>query len=206
MTEAEQTFKDNLDQTRELQNSTIQAIRQQAIGQIKEIRQDTARKLAAYATRQTDPFYKLMDLGLKVKDSGESLVLTGTIPIHEQGGISISVKNQNQLVVSGFRRNEEKLDLGSGSTKSTSSYQSYSETVPLPAAVDARQLSKHFDGDQLVVTVPKLTHGFGKPLYKGPRPEKARVERPKFPDNIPEPKDNDTAAITDPKKGSRPLG
>ncbi|HCM39419.1 MAG: hypothetical protein A2X97_01325 [Bdellovibrionales bacterium GWA1_52_35] len=205
-TEAEQSFKDRLDSTQKMQDSTIDRINSKAVGQLKAIRQDTASKLAAYATRQQDPFYRLMDLDLSIKDTGDALMLTGRIPTHEQAHISVAVKNQTQLVVSGFRKNEEKLDLGPGRAKATNSFQSYSETIPLPAAVDARQLTKRFEDDQLIITVPKLTRGFEKPPYKGPQPERARVERPKFPDNIPMPKAESTDPVTDPKKGSRPLG
>ena len=84
--------------------------------QIIQIRQDTAQKLAAYSSRQSDPFYKMMDMRATLHDDGTHFVLIANIPSHEQDHVAVAVKG-NELLLSGTRRNEEKLDLGPGRTR-----------------------------------------------------------------------------------------
>jgi hypothetical protein len=98
--------------------------------------------------------------------------------------VTVTLKGDN-LVLSGTRRNEEKVELSPGHTQGTASYQSYSESFPLPFPVEARQLSKTFDGDMLIATIPKKNqYAFEKPAK--PVPQRLKAERPKLPDNLPQ--------------------
>jgi HSP20 family molecular chaperone IbpA len=54
------------------------------------------------------------------------------------------------------------VDLGPGRVATTSGFQSFNETFPLEAPVIARELTKEFQGDLLVVRIPKVS-GAGRP-------------------------------------------
>ena len=149
-----------------------------ATTQLNQLRADTSQKLAAYQDRQGDPFYKLKDIDADLREERDRFVLTATIPPHEQDHVSVSVSGNN-LIVSGTRRNEEKLDLGPGRSKSSASYQTYQESFPLPWPVDRNLLTREFQGDRLVVTVPKASQFFKKdPFKSSAAPERLRAERP----------------------------
>ena len=186
-------FQDRFHSQVTTQDDVIANLENNASKKIREVRADTADKLSAYSSRQRDPFYKMKDLGAQLHDAGDRFVLTATVPEHEQQHLSVAVKG-NELVVSGYRRNEEKLDLGPGRTKGTSSFQSFSESFPLTWPVNKQLLSRQFDGDTLIVVVPKANeHVFREP--EKPKPERLRVERPKFPENLPHTKPD---AVPDP--------
>jgi HSP20 family molecular chaperone IbpA len=125
-----------------------------------------------------------MEIGANLHDAGDRYVLTATVPEHEQAHVSVALKG-DQIIVQGYRRNEEKLELRDGQTRSSNAYQSYSESFPLPWPVEGKLLTRHFEGDRLVVTVPKKNEfAFSKAKYS-PDAERARVEMPHFPDNLP---------------------
>jgi HSP20 family molecular chaperone IbpA len=153
-----------------------------AASKLTDLRADLAAKLSAYSTRQKDPFYKLINVDASLEDVGDAYVLHATIPVHEQGHVSVVVKGDN-LVLAGYRRNEEKIERDDGHVQGTSSYQSYSENFPLPWPVEGHQLTRSFDGDELTVRLPKKNR-FAK-ASPPPSPERARLDRPKFPDNLP---------------------
>jgi HSP20 family molecular chaperone IbpA len=177
-------FQKNYQATVEGDQKSIAMLNHTANQQIKQIRQDTAQKLAAYSSRQSDPFYKMMDMNAKLQDTGDGFMLTATIPTHEQDHFSVQVHG-NELVISGTRRNEEKLDLGPGRSRGTSSYQSFTESFPLPQAVDKGQLTKEFDGDTVTIRVPKAAVNSYEPHKSTYKPERLRAERPQFPGNLP---------------------
>lgn len=180
---ANRHFEEKFETTVQDQAETIANLNNRASDQIREIRKETSHKLAGYASRQRDPFYKMVELDLKVEDTGEGYLLTARIPEHEQKNVSVSLKG-NQLVVSGHRRNEEKLELRPGRTVGTNSYQSFHEAFPLPWPVDGKQLTRSFDGDQLIVTVPKKQMVYEAKVAQAPK-TRAKVEKPRFPENIP---------------------
>lgn len=181
---AQQHFEQKYQDTVTEHKKTIDHLYSTAGEKIREIRHDTAHKLAGYNARQQDPFYKLVDLGMRVAEEEGAYVLTAQIPEYEQKNVSISIKG-NQLVISGYRRNEEKLELSPGRNKSTASYQSFHESFPLPKPVDAKRISRYFDGDQMTVLVPKKEEYFIYQPHQAKAPQKSRVEKPKFPENIP---------------------
>jgi HSP20 family molecular chaperone IbpA len=167
------------------QAEILDRIKGQASKQIHEIRENTAFKLSAYNSRQSDPFYKLVNINARFYDEGESFVLKAIVPEYEQQHIAATVKGNN-LVVSGYRRNEETLNLGKGHETGTASFQSFHETFPLSWPVDAKRLSRVFEGDTLTIRVPKKNEY----VYQTPKigkPEKVRAEPPRFPGNIRQP-------------------
>ncbi len=192
------------------QGAELAALNQSVGGKIREIRLDSARRLDAYSSRQNDPFYQLLEVDAAIEETPDSYVLRARIPEHEQEHISISVRG-DQLVLSGSRRNEEKIDLGPGRSQGTSTYQSFQESFPLAFPVDSRRLQRRFEGDELTVVLPKKTT-YQAPTYKAARPGRARVERPQFPENLPslakaEPPPADEIPAPSPgSKGTRTLG
>ncbi len=92
----------------------------------------------------------------------------------------------NQVVLTGTRRNEEKLEIGPGRSQTTNAFQTFLETFPMNWPVEAKLLSKSFEGDQLTVIIPKkaIDFEYRSPVKKSTA-ARARVERPKFPDNLP---------------------
>lgn len=186
--EASLQSKERFDETfRQLESrnrETLDQVQSRAGQQIREIRADTSRKLAAYSVRQKDPFYQMMETGARLEEKENAYVLTARIPEHERSNLSVNVRG-NQIVLSGNRRNEEKLEREPGRVQSTSSFQTYSEAFPITYPVEAKLLAKEFDGDTLIVTVPKKGP-FTEPFRKEPKSvARARAERPQFPGNLP---------------------
>jgi HSP20 family molecular chaperone IbpA len=203
--QAEQSFNANYAQRIAEQDQTLLSLNSRASEAIREVRRDTSEKLAAYSTRQRDPFYKLMDLDAKLHDDGDFYRLTATIPEHEQKHVSVSIKG-DQMVLTGFRRNEEKLELEPGRTQGTNAFQSFLETFPIAWPVDANQLTRSFDGDQLSVSVPKKKDmAYHSPEPKNP-PARARMERPKFPENLPKITRTEGEPVTPPQVQGKSKG
>lgn len=150
---------------------------------LQNIREQTERKLGAYAVRQQDPFYQMVDTQARLEENEGEFVLTAQIPQHEQDHVSVSVRG-DQLVLNGARRSNEKMDLDeAGRSRTTASYQNYTEVFPLRLPVEARGVSKEFQGGQLVVRIPKKVYAPPPPPKK--EVARAQYERPRFPDNLP---------------------
>lgn len=204
-----QRFNDRYQSTLSEQDQIINNLQARASQDLKEIRQDTARKLSAYSTRQEDPFYKLVNLNGRIEDDGENYQISARIPRHEQEHISVVIKG-NQLVISGYRRNEEKLEVQPGHSQSTSSYQTFQESFPLLSPVDDKQMTKRFEGDRMIVTLPKkdlaIYHSYQSPTSG--KATKIRAEKPVFPENLSLGETSPEPSTTQAKRGrgSRPLG
>ncbi|MGK5089696.1 Hsp20 family protein [Bdellovibrionota bacterium FG-2] len=202
----EQTREHFEQRTKELsenQRTDLAHMQSQTAQKLRETRLDTSSKLAAYSSRQEDPFYKLMRIDAKLSDEGDSFVLRAQIPEHEQKNVTLSVRGDN-LVLSGFRRNQEKLDLAPGHTQNSQAFQSFSESFPLPWPVDGKKLAREFKGDTLVVTVPKKnTYAFREKAQKE-LAERAVPDRPHFPENIPIKKFQDTNGKESESSGEAP--
>ncbi|MEK6706074.1 MAG: Hsp20 family protein [Bdellovibrionota bacterium] len=181
--ESSKRLQEKYANTERQHDETIQKLNTRANNHIKQIRQETSHKLSAYSSRQKDPFYKLLDINARFKDSGDYYELTATIPEHEQQSVSVSVKGDN-IVLAGYRRNEEKLDLGEGHKKSSASFQAFNESFPLASSIDKARISKQFDGDKMTVIVPKKNTVPPVNTPKRASEPPARVERPKFPENL----------------------
>lgn len=183
--QSDERYRERFSEIQKIQNKTLGDTYERASQGIRQVRAETAHKLAAYRSRQSDPFYQVVELDADLRESADRYVLRATIPPHEQKHISVSLKGEN-IVVSGFRRNEEKQELEPGKTRATASFQSFHESFPLDNPVEAKQLTRRFEGDQLIIEVPKKReYQLAKPYQGKPTPERARLEKPKFPDNLP---------------------
>lgn len=188
------------------QQESIARLNANAVEKIRDIKQNSASKLAAYASRQSDPFYKMVDIAASISDEGDSYILRATVPDHEREHLTINVRGNRELVISGSRRNEEKLQLEEGGSKATSSFQSYSESFPLAQPVEPKLLTREFDGDQLIVRLPKSGSQAQYEAYQAKHKgsalaaSKAQAERPKFPSNLPA-----QADASAPTRGGKPL-
>ncbi|MEO7161334.1 MAG: Hsp20/alpha crystallin family protein [Bdellovibrionia bacterium] len=151
---AESKFQEQFEKMTSKHQNLLKRIESDAGRQIFGIRQDTADKLDTYRTRQNDPFYKMMNLGIQLTENENGFILSFKVPEYEQKNLSVSVKGDN-IVILGQRRNEESLDLGNGVTQGTASYQSYHESIPLSWPVDPVRLTKEFNGDTVTIRVPK---------------------------------------------------
>lgn len=200
---AHETFTSKYQEKLKTNDEVLLDLENRASEGIREVRRDTTQKLAAYSSRQNDPFYRMLDMNVKVKDDGDHLVLTATIPEHEQKHVSVSVKG-NQLVLTGYRRSEEKLDLEPGRSQGTNAYQSFLETFPITWPVDANKMTREFDGDQLTVRVPKKNDfAYHSEAQAKVQPPRARLERPHFPENLPHVSQDPYATADDEGKTSR---
>jgi HSP20 family molecular chaperone IbpA len=215
--QALENFNRKMADRRVEQSEQLADLNSRASQELKSTRLDTSHKLAAYEQRQKDPFYKLVDMDARLTEREDEYVMTATIPEHEQKGVSVSVKGGN-LVLSGTRKNEEKLEIEPGHTRGTNAFQSYLETFPIDWPVDANRMSRSFEGDTLVVRVPKKKSGLeykSAALEGSNKPQRSKLERPKFPDNLPiaqidaERKSSAEPTVTirrkDPSKGSGTL-
>lgn len=180
---AEARYNENYESTLTEGQKRIDELLDRTTGQLQQLRADTSAKLSAYANRARDPFYKIMDLSASLQDRGSQYVITARIPEHEQKHVSVSVKGDH-VIISGYRSNQEKLDLGEGRTKSSAAHQTFTETLPLSHPVEPTQMTKEFRGDQLIVTVQKRPTYGAKPQHRKPALDKPRVSRPQFPENL----------------------
>lgn len=149
-------FQDRFETISGEQEQILHRLKTEVGQKIDQIRQQNTQKLGAYASRQQDPFYKMVDLDARFQDRGDAYVLTATIPPQEREHVTVAIKG-NQLVIAGYRRSEERQPIDSGGKQSTSSYQSFQQSYPMSLAVDSKLLSHTFEGDQLKVIVPKKT-------------------------------------------------
>jgi HSP20 family molecular chaperone IbpA len=204
-----QAYEEKFERIQNETMETLDSVGTRANREVRQVRQDTAQKLAAYSSRQRDPFYKLVDVGASLQENDDGYVLTATIPPQEQQHVTAVVRGDN-LVVSGYRRNEERLEPEPGHSQSTSSYQSFQESFPLSVPVDSKRLVYEFEGDRLIVRVPKKGDWAKRDRVTPRAPDKLRLERPEFPKNLvlapdtPAPYTPDTPGA--PRRGSRPLG
>lgn len=173
-------FQTMVDQYGKILNDT----NSKASQQLKALREDTSRKLSAYGDRQSDPFYQLIRIPVSVSESNEAFTFRAQIPAHEQKNLSISIRG-SELVISGQRKNEERLDVEPGHTVSTSSYQNYSESFPLNWPVQAKGVSREFTDSEVIIRIPKQQTYSYEPFKKKPAPDRIKAEHPVFPENIP---------------------
>lgn len=135
----------------------LQRVQAESARNIGELQGEMSRKLAAYRESQADPFYRLVDLDTRFFDEPDRYVLRARVPRQEREHIKVSVLG-DRIQLTGFRRNEEKLETEPGHTRSTSSYQSFSEGFPVDWPVDAQRVTREYDGDWMIVTLPKKEH------------------------------------------------
>ncbi len=216
MTSANLTAKERFEQehadTAKMRDEVLYNLNSRVAERIHDIKKDSLVKLMAYEDRNRDPFYQMVDIGADLSENAQEYVLRAMIPTHEQDKVSVFVKG-NELVVSGMRRNDDSVS-DDGITKRTSSFQTFTQIFPISGGVDSKRLSKSFEGDELTVRVPKLQGRAAQTEIKR-KVEKAKLERPEFPSNLPkgdtdidpgtEPVIEEKLAQYQPKPGSKPL-
>lgn len=181
-----QQFQDSHKSLGDYHQRVLNELNSNANRQIKQIRTETAEKLDAYSSRQQDPFYKMADLGAQLTNSAEGYLVTAKVPPHEQEQVQVIARG-NQIVISGTRRNEEKIEYGPGRQQGSSSYQSYTETFPIDWPVEHKEMQRKYDGETLSVWIPKKGINTGESVEKKLR-EKVQPKaatRPDFPKNLP---------------------
>lgn len=165
----------------------------------EEIRRDTSQKLDAFADQKSDPFYRMVNVDGRISEHSDQYIFTAKIPEHEQSRININIRG-SELIISGKRKSEESLEIEPGRISRTNSYQSFSENFPLGFPVDPKNMTREFQGDTLVVRIPKKT------TYAAEKPRKtaarAVLERPNFPKDLPGEKE--LAKLNDPERGPEP--
>lgn len=182
--DAQERFENQYKNTVKNQQEVIAKAEDTVAKRLHALREDSARKLTAYSERNQDPFYRMVDVQADVWETGDAYILTARIPDHEQKNISVSVRG-DQITISGSRNNSEKLELGPGRSATTSSYQTFSESFPIHWPVEAKSLRREYDGEKLTVTIPKKKAYEERWPFQAKAPERAKMERPKFPDNLP---------------------
>ena len=179
---AQDHFEDTYHKTMAQTNQTLGEIAQRGARQIKDIKRDTEEKLTIYSSRQHDPFYKLMTFRSRLYEDHDKYTLVAAIPRYEQEHVQASISGNN-LIINGYRRDEESLDGKDGRKQQSSSFQSYHETFPLETPADAKNLKQYFSGDHMIIEVPKLKFAYKQP----PKPlskEAAKIELPHFPRSV----------------------
>lgn len=151
---------------------------------VNKIRADSAQKLAAYEDQKEDPFYRLTTINAEVEETDNAYILRAEVPEHERKHVNVSIRG-DQIVVSGYRKSQEKQNLAPGRTQASSSFQSYNETFPITWPVDSRGLKREFEDGVLVITIPKkLTYQPYKP-FKADKVTQDKIEKPVFPNELP---------------------
>jgi HSP20 family molecular chaperone IbpA len=203
-------FQKQFENTTKTNQEVLGRVQSEAARELEGMRADFASKLDAYSNRARDPFYRIVELGGSLSETRDAFVFRAYVPTHEQDGISVSVRG-NQLVVQGKRKSDEKIEHAPGHLVSTSSFQTYMETHPLTFPVEARGLSKSFEGDELTVVIPKKTSDLEYRPHQR-KPKEVTAERPNFPNNLPiaqspGPKANSSEGTTSPGSppGTQPL-
>ena len=179
---AEGHFDEQFKGTLEKTTAILADINQRARDQIKSVRENTEQKLNAYSSRERDPFYRLTTLRSRLFEDRDKYTLVAKIPKYEQEHIQASLTGNN-LVLNGYRRNDEELNEKDGHSQQSSSFQSFHETYPLETPADGKRLKQYFQGDNLIVEVPKLKFAY-KRLDPVLNKEDAHIELPHFPRSI----------------------
>ena len=170
----------------ETQSESIGRLNTAAAKKLGELRAENGLKLAAYDNRAADPFYRMVDTSARLMDHDQYYQLLAKIPEHEREHVGVTVRG-NAVVLSGQRRASDSLEVAPGQTRKTDGFQSYSESFALPWPVEAKSITKYYDGDTLVVTIPKKPID-GREIYQAGKnkvPDKVASARPDFPANLP---------------------
>jgi HSP20 family molecular chaperone IbpA len=172
------------------ENETLHAFHEERLNelfgrvteQLQKIQDHKSKKLATYDQQGKDPFYSFVDLGTRLKENRDSYTLSARIPKHEQANIRILAR-ENEIVLIGSRRNEEEKETETGRIKGVSSYQTYRERFPVAFPIDGSKLERSFQGDRLIVTIPKKGLWDQKAMAKNHRTEveNSDLMRPVFP-------------------------
>ncbi len=188
--EADNAFTTSYKDLSGRQQNVLDQLDQRTSRQLTTLREAHAERLAAYETRADDEFYRLRHMNASLEETEDAYIVRATIPEHERKNISVSVQGST-LTLTNQRRSQEALEPEPGRRQSSSSYQIITESFPLGMAVDARGVSRGFEGEEFVVRVPKKSTYTGQrgPAGSDPKtsksPGRLKAERPQFPENLP---------------------
>lgn len=165
-------------------NANLNKLNDKTTEQLRNVQDQYAAKLGAYADRARDPFYRMVEVDASVREDSDFYYLIANVPKHEQDRVSVTVKGGTTLVINGTRNTTDRQELPDGSFKTTSSNQSYTQTFPVDHPVDERAVMRDTRGDQIIFTIPKRSRP-ASPQYQAAHAEKAKGIAPKFPENLP---------------------
>lgn len=186
--ESQTQFHSQFDKITSEQDQILTNLYQNASHKLNTIRRESAEHLAGYDNRKEDPFYRMVLLDPEIKETDDAIILKVRIPSHEQDQVTVNIQG-DAMIVSGQRRNHELLETKEGRQSTTHSFQSFSERIPLPTLVEARGLTKRFDGDTMTVHVPKLESRKKYKAFQKPEAEHSSIQKPRFPENLPHTKE-----------------
>ncbi len=184
---SQEHYEELFQTTKNTQAESLDRLNRATQAQLDQARIASSHRLDAYSKRNEDPFYRAVSIGLKVENTPDAFIVRAPIPEHEKDQIQLNIRG-NELVVSGKRKNEEKITNPNGSTVTTSSYQAYSEAVPLDWPIDTRGIVRSFEGGVLSIRLPKKTTYDNTQASKPDRSAsatRATAIRPQFPGNLP---------------------
>ena len=182
------SFKNKYENILNDRQAVINKLNTKTSANIEQLKKDYTDKLNSYSNRNSDPFYRMVDIGTSMSETDQAFKITASIPSHEQDSVFVNVTD-NSVTIMGQRRTEETAEVGPGQKRTTSSFQSYSETLPISWPIEKQYVKREFDGDTLIVTLPKKSMDL---TYKPAQPKASAVEqiaanRPVFPKNLPVP-------------------
>jgi len=114
-----------------------------------------AKKVASYSSRAADPFYRVHNLNVSVSDGDQFVTLKVPASPHDEGQVRVT-HQPGRLTVSTTRRFEGNAESDDGRKVTTNSYQSYSESVPITGALNMKDLTKTFDGSNVIFKIPRV--------------------------------------------------
>ncbi len=180
----EKQYRQKFDSLQNQQQVSIARMHESSTKKLHALRDEYATKLDAYSERNQDPFYQMKKFDTDFRETDEAYILAAKVPPHERDRITITVRG-NSLVLAGQRQNDEKIESEPGKTQTTSSYQAFSESFPIPYPVESKQLAREYDSGTLYIYLPK------KLTYERPKFTAQKVngliaiERPDFPKRLP---------------------
>lgn len=176
-------FTSKLDQQKKLTEALLGEQNKRAARQLHQLTESNSRQIDAFASRQSDPFYQMVSMNGRIREHANGFTFSAEIPEYEKDTISVSVRD-GQLVVTGNRKAETKVDKAPGQSVKTSSYQSYSETYPLNYPVDPKLITKTYEDGTLTIEIPKRT-SFEHPLHQAKNKDTSMPsQKPDFPKAI----------------------
>lgn len=163
------------------------AVQNRVSEHLDNLRKTNAHRLGAYAERLSDPFYHLVRFDADVSEKDELVQIKVKVPPHERENVRLQVSVNSAKIV-GIRSNSEEFESGPGRKVATSAQQSFSETVTLPAAVDARSMRVEEAGDFMIFTLDKLGPSKQKPMHKSSQhaADRTHAPEPDFPTSLPQ--------------------
>ncbi len=175
-------FQDKFIQQENNYNGRLNTMNTNTSDVIDALRDKYSTKLAAFSQRQQDPFYQIVKMNASIEETDDSFIVKAKIPSHERENVQLNVY-EDEVVISGNRRSQEKLEFGPKQVQSTSSFQTFSESFPIEWPVDKNLVSKQFDNDTVIFKIPKKSYKREKPQKV--QPEQIRAARPRFPNDLP---------------------